>query len=115
MRAVLQGSKRYPAAAFVALLLAIYATIFAFQTHNHFDLPTGIDLTEWPATLLYLASAWAAVRRFPRRAALFIVLAMLAFFAAHSDWMFQVPLGFGLITAASLGFLVILPPEWGTQ
>lgn len=109
------ASIRFPVAAALALLLAIYATAFARQTHNLFDLPTFIDLTEWPATLLYLAAAWAAYRKLPRRAALFLVSAMLAFFAAQSDWMFRVPLGFVLVAAGSLGFLFLMPATWGRR
>lgn len=104
--------QRYSLAAALAALLAAYATAFARQTHNRFDLPTWIDLTEWPATLLFLAAAWAAFRRLPRRAALFLVTGMLAFFAAQSTWLFQAPLGFILVTCASLGFLFLLPPVW---
>ncbi|NND41376.1 MAG: hypothetical protein HKO04_04780 [Silicimonas sp.] len=109
---MLAGSIRYRAAAALAFLLAVYVTAFARQTHHIFDLPTFIDLTEWPATLFYLAAAWAAFRRLPRRAALYLVSAMLAFFAAQSAWMFKVPLGFIMVAAASLGFLFILPAKW---
>jgi hypothetical protein len=100
------------AAAALAALLALYATVFARQTHNHIDLPTFIDLTEWPATLLYFAAGWAALRRLPRRAALYLVSAMLAFFAAQSAWIFEVPLGFVSVASLSLAFLFILPARW---
>ena len=103
---------RFPAAAVLALLLALYATLFARQTHNTFDLPTWIDLTEWPATLLYLAAAVAAWARLERVAALALVAAMLAFLAAQSAHLFTVPLGFALVIAASLAFLLILPTTW---
>lgn len=106
------GGIRYPAAALLALLLALFATIFARQTHNLYDLPTYIDLTEWPATLLYLAAALAAFRRREKMAALALVMAMMAFLAAQSKWLFDVPLGFTLLIAASLSFLLILPTTW---
>ena len=103
---------RFYAAAVLAVGLALYATVFARQTHNLFDLPTWIDVTEWPATLLFLAAAWFASRRLPRRAALYLVSGMLAFFIAQSRYIFDVPVGFVLLTCASLGFLFILPPVW---
>lgn len=103
---------RYSGAALLAGGLALYATIFARQTHNTFDLPTWIDLTEWPATLLYLAAAVSAWQRLERVAALALVAAMLAFFGAQSAWMFSVPLGFAMVAIASLGFLLILPTTW---
>lgn len=103
---------RYAAAAGLAAAIALYATLFARQTHNRFDLPTWIDLTEWPATLLYLAAAVAAWAKLERVAALALVAAMLAFLAAQSAHLFTVPLGFALVIAASLAFLLILPTTW---
>lgn len=103
---------RFGAAGLLAAGLALYATIFARQTHDLFDLPTWIDLTEWPATLLFLAAAWAAFRRLPRRAALYLVSGMLAFFAAQSRFIFDVPLGFILVATGSLSFLFLLPAVW---
>ena len=103
---------RYLAAALLAGGLSLYATLFARLTHNIFDMPTWIDLTEWPATLLYLAAAVAAWARLERVAALALVAAMLAFLAAQSAHLFTVPLGFALVVAASLAFLLILPTTW---
>lgn len=100
---------RHPLAAVVALLLAVYATVFARQTHDTFDLPTWIDVTEWPVTFLFLAAAWAAWRRVPRRAALMLVTGMVAFFAVHHRYLFDVPLGFVLVTCLSFSFLIALP------
>ena len=108
----MSGALRYRAAALLAALLALYVTVFARQTHNLFDLPTFIDLTEWPATLLYLAAAWAAIRRREKIAALALVLALFAFLIAQARWMFNVPLGFALTIATSLAFLLILPVTW---
>ncbi len=99
-------------AAALALALAAYATVFSRQTHDLFDLPTFLDLTEWPATLLFLASAHGAWIEAPRRAALLAVAALLAFFAAHGRFLFDVPLGFVAITLACLAILAILPPVW---
>ena len=103
---------RYLGAALLAGGLSLYATLFARQTHNTFDMPTWIDLTEWPATLLYLAAAVTAWARLERVAALALVAAMLAFLAAQSAYLFTVPLGFALVIAASLAFLLILPTTW---
>jgi len=103
---------RYPLASAIALLLALYATVFARQTHNDFDLPTWIDVTEWPVTLLFVAAAWAAWKRVPRRAALMLVTGMVAFFAVQHRYIFAVPIGFVLVTALSFGFLLALPSAW---
>lgn len=103
---------RHTLAAAIALALALYATVFARQTHNTFDLPTWIDVTEWPVTLLFLAAAWAAWKRVPRRAALMLVTGMVAFFAVQHRFLFDVPLGFVLVTCLSFGFLLTLPSAW---
>ncbi|MEL7462344.1 MAG: hypothetical protein AAFX45_10665 [Pseudomonadota bacterium] len=100
---------RYRLAATLALALAGYVTVFAAQTHTRFDLPTWLDLTEWPATLFYLAAAWLAFRIHPRRAAVAAVAALLAFYAAQYHLLFQVPLGFILATAATLVILLTMP------
>ena len=103
---------RYLAAALLAGGVSVYATLFARQTHDTFDLPTWIDLTEWPATLLYVTAAATAWARLERVAALAGVAAMLAFLAAQSAHLFTVPLGFASVIAASLAFLLILPTTW---
>jgi hypothetical protein len=103
---------RHLLAAIIALTLALYATVFARQTHNTYDLPTWIDITEWPVTLLFLAAAWAAWRRVPRRAALLLVTGMIAFLGVQGRYLFEVPLGFVLVTALSLAFLFTLPSAW---
>ena len=100
---------RYAGAALSALALAIYCTVFARQTHDLFDLPTWIDLTEWPATLLFLGTAWLAWTRQPRRAALAVVLGLFAFMAAQHMYVFRVPLGFVLVTVLTVFVLLVLP------
>ena len=100
---------RYIGATAIAVALAIYATMFARQTHDMFDLPTYIDLTEWPATLLFLFAAWQAWIERPRRAALALVIGMFAFLAAQSGYIFAVPMGFVLVTVLTLAFLLMMP------
>ena len=93
----------------IAVALAVYTTAFARHTHDHFDLPIFIDVTEWPATLLFIFAAWQAWIERPRRAALALVLGMFAFLAAQSGYIFSVPLGFVLVTVLTLGFLLMMP------
>ncbi|MXQ09678.1 hypothetical protein GQ651_17675 [Alphaproteobacteria bacterium GH1-50] len=100
---------RYAGAALTAFALAFYATVFARQTHDLFDLPTWIDLTEWPATLLFLASSFLAWVKQPRRAALAVVLGLFAFLAAQHGYIFNVPLGFVLVTVFTIAVLIVLP------
>ena len=100
------------AAAFLAVLLSLYVTAFATQTHNRFDLPTWIDLTEWPATLLFLTAAILAIKRLERPAALACFAALFAFFFAHGRFLFEVPLAFVLTSSGTLGFLWALPVTW---
>ena len=100
---------RYIGATLSALALAVYATIFARVTHDLFDLPTWIDLTEWPATLLFLATAYFAWTQQPRRAALVVVIGLFAFITAQHAYIFRVPLGFVLVTILTLGTLLVLP------
>ncbi len=102
-------SVRYVGATAIAVVLAAYTTAFARMTHDLFDLPTFIDLTEWPATLLFLLAAWQAWTVQPRRAALVMVIAMFAFIAAQHTYLFQVPMGFVVITVLTLGFLLMMP------
>lgn len=104
--------RRYILAAALAALLSVYVTTFATQTHNRFDLPTWIDLTEWPATLLFLAAAVAAWKRLERPAALACFAALFAFFFAQGRFLFEVPLAFVVTSAATLGFLWLLPVTW---
>ena len=101
--------RRYIGATAIAVALAVYATVFARQTHDMFDLPTFIDLTEWPATLLFVFAAWQAWIERPRRAALALVSGMLAFLAAQHGYIFSVPLGFVLVTLLTLAFLLMMP------
>lgn len=103
---------RYAVAAAIALALAAYVTAFALQTHNRFDLPTGIDVTEWPATLAFLIAAVAAWRRAERPAALAVVVALLCFVAAQGRFLFDLPLAFLLVGLSSFAFLLILPVTW---
>ncbi|MDJ1016209.1 MAG: hypothetical protein QNJ35_06830 [Paracoccaceae bacterium] len=103
---------RYVIAAALALLLAVYATVFAHRTHNLFDLPTWLDVTEWPATLLFLFAGWSAWVTRERQAAFALVVGMLAFFGAQSSYLFSVPLGFVVVTALALVFLFVLPTTW---
>ncbi len=100
---------RYIGATALAVALALYATIFARQTHDLFDLPTWIDLSEWPATLLFGYAAYGAWTEQPRRAALAVVIGLFAFLAAQQSYIFQVPLGFVLITVLTLATLFTLP------
>lgn len=100
---------RYIGATLLAVALALYATVFARQTHDLFDLPTWIDLSEWPATILFGFAAFAAWTEQPRRAALAVVAGLLAFIAAQHSYIFQVPLGFVLITVLTLAVLFSLP------
>ncbi len=102
---------RYHLAAALALGCAAFVTIFAAQTTTWIDLPTWLDLTEWPATLLYLAAAWFAFRSRARPAAVASVAALLAFYAAQSDYLFDVPLGFVLATAATLVIVTAMPAQ----
>ena len=95
------------AASALALGLAFFATAFARASWNVYDLPTYIDLTEWPATLLFVAAAWAAWERRERTAAWLMVGALVAFFAAQSRFLFQVPMGFGVVGAGALAFLAV--------
>ena len=103
---------RYALAAALALALSLFATAFARASHNFYDLPSYIDLTEWPATLLMLAAGWAAWEARERLAALLMVLGLLAFYAAQMRFLFQVPMGFGVVTAGALIFLFVLPVTW---
>lgn len=107
-----QPHRRYKLAAALAVLLALYVTVFATQTHNRFDLPTWIDLTEWPATLLFLASAVAAWKRLERPAALACFAGLFAFFFAQGRFLFEVPLAFVLTSTGTLGCLWLLPVTW---
>lgn len=101
--------RRYIGATAIAVVLAIYATAFARQTHDLLDWPTFIDVTEWPATLLFLFAAWQAWTERPRRAALALVIGMFAFMAAQHGYLFRVPMGFVLVTVLTLAFLVMMP------
>ena len=103
---------RYLAAAALASGLALFATIFARQTHNHLDLPTFIDPLEWATTLLFLAAAITAFRQSERLAALLMVTALFVFYAVQVDWLFRVPLGFATVTVLALLFLIVLPVTW---
>ena len=103
---------RYTAAALIAAALAAFVFTFATQTHNAYDLPTFIDISEWPAVLLYLAAGYMAHLRHEQFGALLIVLAMIAFFAAEARFLFSVPLAFVVVVSGSLGFLVVLPVTW---
>ena len=100
---------RYVGATAIAVVLAVYATVFSWKTHDLFDLPTFIDLTEWPATLLFLLAAWQAWTVQPRRAAFVMVIAMFAFMAAQHTYLFHVPMGFVVVTVLTLGFLIMMP------
>ena len=103
---------RYHAAAIIAALQAAFVFAFATQTHNAYDLPTYIDISEWPAVLLYLAAGWLAVRRREQLAALALICALLAFFAAEARFLFTTPLAFVLVTAGAVAFLTVLPVTW---
>ncbi len=103
---------RYLAATALAVALAAYATIFARQTHNHFDLPTFIDPLEWAVTLFFLAAAVTAYRQREQLAALLMVAALFMFYAVQADWLFRVPLGFAAVTVFALLFLIVLPVTW---
>ena len=103
---------RYTAAAILALLLAVYATIFARQTYNHIDAPIILAHEEWLTALLFVGAAWAAWQKREQLAAVFIVSALFLFYAVQADWLFRVPLGFGLITVGALTFLFTLPVTW---
>ena len=107
-----QAPTRYVAASVIAVAVALYATIFARQTHNHIDLPTYIDPLEWAVTLLFLVAGWAAWQRREQLAAVFMVAALFLFYGVQVDWLFRVPLGFGVITVAALLFLFVLPVTW---
>ena len=102
---------RYHLATVLALGCAAYVTIFAAQTTTWIDLPTWLDLTEWPATLLYFAAAWFAFRTRARPAAIAAVAALLLFYAAQHQHLFNVPLGFILATAATLVILLAMPAQ----
>jgi hypothetical protein len=102
---------RFYAAAALNLGLAAYVTAFSRQTHDLYDLPTFIDLTEWPATLLFLAAAWFAWSASPRAVTLLVVAGLFAFFAAHARFLFSVPLGFVLVTLGTLAVLALVPPR----
>ena len=102
---------RHLLAVALALALALYVTVFARQTYNTYDLPTLIDVTEWPVTLLFLATAWAAWVRAERRAALLAVTGMLAFFGVQHRHLFEVPLGFTLVIGLTLALVFALPPR----
>lgn len=104
---------KYRVAAALALALALYVTVFARQTTNWVDLPTFIDLSEWPATLGYFGAAWAASAGRARLAAVLTVASLLAFFLAQSQHLFAVPLGFSLVTALSLAILLVMPATTG--
>ena len=101
--------RRYIGATAIAVVLAIYATVFARQTYDLFDLPTFIDLTEWPATLAFLTAGWLAWIENPRRAAMVLVLGLFAFLGAQHMYLFRVPMGFVLVTVLTLAFLMVLP------
>lgn len=103
---------RYRLGAAVALGLTVYATVFARQTHNFVDLPTWIDVTEWPVTLLYAGAALLSLIGRPRASAFALVAGTVGFFAAQSDHFFAVPLAFMLVTVVTLAFIFILPSEW---
>ena len=77
-----------------------------------YDLPTYIDISEWPAVLLYLAAGYLAWTRAEQLTALLLVLAMIAFFAAHARFLFTVPLAFVLIVGGTLTCLTVLPVTW---
>ncbi len=102
---------RYHVAAALAAALALYVTVFARQTHDLFDRPTFIDLTEWPATLFCLAAAGAALARRAAPSAVAIVSGLIAFFAAQYAWIFEVPLAFVLSTLVVFLTLYVLPPD----
>ena len=100
---------RYLGAAALAVALALFATVFARQTHDLINLPTWIGVTEWPATILFAVAAYAAWIEQPRRAALAVVIGLFAFFAAQHNHLFRVPLGFVLVTVLTLATLLALP------
>ncbi len=93
----------------------VYATVFARQTHNVVDLPTWIDVTEWPVTLLYAAASGLAIVEMARASAFAMVAGTVAFFAAQSDHFFTVPLAFMLVTLVTLAFIFILPSRWDSD
>lgn len=103
---------RYLAAVFVALASAFFVTVFARQTHDDYDLGLWIDATEWPVTLLFVASAWFAWSAEPRRAALATVAGLVAFYVVQWRHVFDVPLGFGVVTLLALAVILIMPPKW---
>ena len=100
---------RYIGVTVIAVALAVYATVFARQAHDLFDLPAFTDVTEWPATLLFLFAAWQAWIERPRRAALAFVVGIFAFLAAQSGYIFAVPLGFVLVTVLTLALVLMMP------
>ena len=103
---------RYTAAALIAAALAVFVFTFATQTHNAYDLPTYIDISEWPAVLLYLASGWLAWQRREQLAAGAHVAALLTFLFAQARFLFALPLAFALVFAGALAFLLVLPVTW---
>ncbi|MEM9971145.1 MAG: hypothetical protein AAF762_08605 [Pseudomonadota bacterium] len=103
---------RYLTASALAVTLALFATVFARQTHNHLDMPTFLDPLEWVSTLLFLIAGWAAYQRREQLAALLMVAALFTFYGVQAAWLFRVPLGFGVLTAGALLFLFILPVTW---
>ena len=105
-------TSRYLLASLTALTLSIYVTIFAAQTHTTYDLPTWLDLTEWPATLLALAAAVFAHLRREQLAALAIVAALMAFLASQARYIFELPIAFLIVTILTVAFLTILPVTW---
>ena len=103
---------RYAAASGIALGLALFATAFARGSHNTYDLPSWIDVTEWPSVLLFVAAAWAAWDRRERLAAGLVMAALVAFYWVQGRFLFSVPLGFVVLTLGTLGFLFVLPTTW---
>ena len=100
---------RYRLAAAFAVALVIYVTIFARSTTNFIDLPTWIDVTEWPISLIFAATAWFAWFERGKIAAALSVVGLLGFFAAQSQHFFDVPLGFLFVTIVTLGILLTMP------
>ena len=104
--------RRYVAAAGIALVLALFATAFARGSHNVTDLPSYIDVTEWPSVLFFVAAGWAAWNRRERLAAALAMAALVAFYAVQGRFLFSVPLGFAVPSLGTLAFLLVLPTTW---
>lgn len=104
--------RRYAIAAGIALALALFATAFARGSHNTYDLPSYIDVTEWPSVLLFVAAGWAAWDRRERLAAGLVMAALVAFYWVQGLYLFSVPLGFAALTLGTLAFLFVLPTTW---